>query len=252
MRSLAAEIDRRRATDSDRPRDLLDVVAAQRTTSDDRSADLAKLAEVYLAFVFTLAGAIGFALAWSIYLVGTHPETVDCPPQWIVREALRLWPVAWLFGRTPARSIEISGHVVGPRQEVNVCAYLVHRHPGSWIEPNRFWPQRWADSHHDGAYLPFGHGEHSCPGSQPALSLLADLVAVILRDGLPSVTPLADRGPQVSAALAPAPFTLRLGRSGGAASRTRSSTPIACDSRKEVHHHDQTDPLSSDLTELPP
>jgi hypothetical protein len=102
---LEAEINSRRSRGVAGPGDLLDVVllgAAPLTPVPD-------LIEIYLAFVFATVGSIGFALAWSLYLAGSHPETQSMPSAWIVREALRLWPVAWLFGRTPCRKPDWQG-----------------------------------------------------------------------------------------------------------------------------------------------
>jgi cytochrome P450 len=188
------------------PRDLVDVVVG----GGGPTADPQDLVEVYLSFLFAVVGSIGFALGWSVHLLGTHPEHAAAEPNWTVREALRLWPVAWLFARTPSRVQELDGTRVTPRDRLVVCSYLVHRHPGHWERPDEFVPQRWAGEVPDAAYLPFGHGPHTCAGATVTVRLLEDVVALLSRDWRVSVTPHDGGGPQVGPALAPPRFTATL------------------------------------------
>ncbi|MFI0980939.1 cytochrome P450 [Streptomyces sp. NPDC021093] len=187
------------------PRDLLDVAVA----GAGPSADPGQVAEVYLSFLFATVGSIGFALGWAVHLAGTHPAAADDEPAWIVREALRLWPVAWLFSRTPSRVHELADVTAGPHDEVNVCLYLVHRHPGHWERPDEFVPHRWAAPPHEPAFMPFGFGAHSCAGATVTMSLLEDLIRIITRDWHLSIT-ASGGGPQLGPALAPPRFTAEL------------------------------------------
>lgn len=205
MRVLGREIRARRGAGVDEPRDLLDVAIS----GVEPSAALDDLTEVYLSLLFATVGSIGFALGWSVYLAGTHPGTCDDEPRWIVREALRLWPVAWLFARTPSRVHDLAGVTVGPRDKVNVCAYLVHRHPGHWDRPNEFVPRRWTASVHNPAFIPFGFGPHACAGATVTMTLLEDLIRIIIRDWRLSVTAGGDE-PHIGPALAPPRFTAEL------------------------------------------
>ncbi|MFC5029279.1 cytochrome P450 [Streptomyces sp. So13.3] len=207
MRVLTREIRARRsAGPHDRPpRDLLDVTI----TGAGPPADPGQLAEVYLSFLFATVGSIGFALGWAVLLVGTHPGTDGDEPEWIVREAMRLRPVAWLFARTPSRVHELAGVTVGPRDDVDVCSYLVHRHPRHWDRPDEFAPRRWAQSLVDPAFMPFGFGPHTCAGATVTMTLLEDLIRIITHDWRLSVTAGGDR-PRPGPALAPPRFTAEL------------------------------------------
>ncbi|MEU2422672.1 cytochrome P450 [Streptomyces sp. NPDC007851] len=200
------------------PRDLLDVVVG----GGGPAADPRELVEVYLSFLFATAGSVGFALGWAVHLVATHPGRAAAPPAWIVRETLRLWPVAWLFARTPSRAQELGGVRVTPRDRLMVCSYLVHRHPGHWERPAEFVPERWAGTVPDAAYLPFGHGPHTCAGATVTVRLLEDLVGLLTRDWRVSVTPPVPPDgawPQVGPALAPPRFTATLSRPDSCAGR---------------------------------
>ena len=217
--ALRTEMSARRGDQRSRggpsePRDLVDVVVYE----SDPATDPGDLVEVYLSFLFATVGSIGFALGWSLYLLGTHPNSAPSEPSWTVREALRLWPVAWLFARTPNREQELGGTRVTPRDRLMVCSYLVHRHPGHWERPDEFVPQRWAEGVPDGAYLPFGLGPHTCAGATVTVRLLEDLVALLSRDWRVSVTHDGG-GPQVGPALAPPRFTAVLSPNDGCPGR---------------------------------
>lgn len=212
MSALVQEAQARRRAGVAEPRDLLDVAV----TGAGLAVDPGEAAEVYLSFLFATVGSLGFALGWSVYLVGTHPDTSTDEPSWIVREALRLWPVAWLFARRPSREHELAGVTVGPHDEVNVCLYLVHRHPRHWERPDEFEPRRWATPLHDPAFMPFGFGPHTCAGATVTMTLLQDLISIITRDWHLSVTATGN-GPHLGPALAPPRFTAELHARGATA-----------------------------------
>lgn len=199
-RLLCAEIAARRAKGAGAA-DLLDVVVG--AGGDARARDLA---EVFLSFLFAIAGSVGFLLGWSVYLMGTTPGAAT-EPAWVVREALRLWPVAWLFGRRPARGHDVAGVAVTPADDVLVCAYSVHRHPAHWRDPDEFRPERWEQPESD-AFLPFGWGPHACTGAGAAIRVVEDVLRTLADRGGFSVHARSG-SPQVGPALAPPPFTMR-------------------------------------------
>jgi hypothetical protein len=205
MRAIGREVVARRRAGVGEPRDLLDVVVS----GGGSAAVVSELVEAYLSFLFATVGSIGFALGWAVLLAGTHPETVGDEPGWIVREALRLWPVAWMFERRPARATRLAGHAADRTDRVQVCTYLVHRHPRYWESANDFVPGRWASPDPTPAYVPFGHGPHSCTGAAVVLALLEDLVRVLMRDWRLSVTDVG-AGPHLGPALAPPRFRVEL------------------------------------------
>jgi cytochrome P450 len=204
MRVLSHEIGRRRLSRRGASADLLDAVVL----GAEQSSSVADLAEVYLSTLFAAVGSIGFALGWSVYLAGRHGEDGD-EPAWIVREALRLWPVAWLFARTAKQAHHLAGTLIKSRDEAVVCTYLVHRHPDYWDSPDSYLPRRWATSAPAPAFMPFGFGPHTCAGAAVATSFLEDLVEVLTRDRHLSVAARSE-APLVGPALAPPQFTIRL------------------------------------------
>ena len=188
------------------PRDILDIVA----NSDGPERRQDELVEVFLSFLFAVSGSVGFVLAWSLYLWGTHPRR-DTPPEWVVQEALRLWPVAWQLGRRPAQAHELSGVKLEPSDEVVVCPYMVQRNAAYWSQPAEFRPERWADPEawRNPAFIPFGHGAHRCVAADLATQIVGDMLRVVLELGEVEVVAHGDR-PVVASAMAPPPFTLNI------------------------------------------
>lgn len=203
---LSSEIETRQELARAHPIDLLDVVAC----SAEHGQGVDELAEVFLSFVFAIAGSVGFVLAWSIYLSGTHPERA-APPEWVVQEALRLWPVAWQLGRHPAKDHQVSGVDVGTTDEVVVCPYLVQRNPQYWSEPADFQPGRWSDpeSWRNPAFIPFGYGPHRCVAADLSSRLVSEVLGIIARSHTLSIA-ARDARPTVAAAMAPPAFRLTL------------------------------------------
>jgi cytochrome P450 len=203
---LSGAIEARQALGRSQPFDLLDVVAR----AGEQNQNSAELAEVFLAFVMSIAGSLGFVLGWSIYLMGTHPIR-EVPPEWVVQEALRLWPVAWRLPRRPAKDHQLSGVDVGAAHKIVACPYLVHRNPEYWNNPAEFRPERWAtpESRRNPAFIPFGHGPHRCIAADLSTQVASKMLEALLRENMLSVAS-DGRRPIASPAMAPPPYSLTL------------------------------------------
>ena len=93
----------------------------------------------------------------------------------VLDEALRLWPTAPAFARSPREVTTLStGHVMRPDDWAIVVLPMVHRDPVVWgddaeaFDPDRFLPER-SRGRLPHSYKPFGTGERSCIGRQFAL-----------------------------------------------------------------------------------
>lgn len=182
------------------PADVLDVIARAQGGMRDGG-----LVHLYLAFVFALAGSVGFALGWGLLLAIRNGRT-GSPPADLVREALRLYPVAWLLGRTPVREAEIMGERVSPSDEIVISPYGVHRNPAYWPEPADFRPERWHGKLERRAWLPFGVGSQSCVAAALSIDVASTVLGEILRR--PVSVEGGDGPPSIRAALAAPAFTL--------------------------------------------
>jgi cytochrome P450 len=103
----------------------------------------------------------------------------------VVREAMRLFPPAWVIARTATEDVTIGRYDVPADALVFVSPYATHRHPAFWpdpegFDPGRFDPSRF-EAQHRFAYIPFGVGPRTCIGASLATTELALVVATIAR-----------------------------------------------------------------------
>ncbi|WP_295936341.1 cytochrome P450 [uncultured Xanthomonas sp.] len=113
-------------------------------------------------------------------LVERLPLTRAC-----VKEAMRLYPPAWMTARIAQRDTTLGGFAVPRGTQLIVSQWVVQRDPRHFSAPDRFLPARWLDPAQTPArytYFPFGGGPRSCIGSQLALVQMTVVVAGLLRE----------------------------------------------------------------------
>lgn len=186
-------------------RDLLEIIGGHGREIDERA-----VAQLYAGFVFATVGSIGFSLGWAV-LQAIRRQKMDRHPTHIVLEALRLYPIAWLFQRRLRRPDVILGEPISPSQTVTISPYAIHRNPVYWDEPTSFLPERWTASADRSAWLPFGAGDHGCIAAGLSVGLASRLLSEIL--GRDPEIESGDGRPSLGAALAPPRFILNLRRS---------------------------------------
>lgn len=136
------------------------------------------------------------ALSWIWYLLCQHPECYQRVQEEVDRvlegrvptaadlahlpyclqvfkEAMRLYPPAYLTTRQALHDIEIDGYRVPKGQLVLLAAYTLHRREECFPEPELFEPSRFTPEREKQlpryAYLPFGAGPRICIGTHFAL-----------------------------------------------------------------------------------
>jgi cytochrome P450 len=138
------------------------------------------------------------ALAWTWYMLAEYPDiqerlhhevanvlgenkaTSDSLAQMtytecVIKESMRILPPAWLIGRRPTENVEINGYTIDPDATIAICAYVFHRNPAVFPDPERFDPDRFLAEPPRYTYLPFGAGPHVCIG-QPFSMLETSLI----------------------------------------------------------------------------
>ncbi|XP_027343505.1 cytochrome P450 71D9-like [Abrus precatorius] len=88
----------------------------------------------------------------------------------VVKETLRLHPPGpLLLPRECRQECEINGYHIPIKSKVIVNVWAIGRDPNNWIDPERFYPERFMESSIDYRgnnfeLLPFGSGRRMCPG----------------------------------------------------------------------------------------
>lgn len=141
------------------------------------------------------------ALAWTLLLLAEHPDVQErlraeadrasgelsglVQTRAAILEAMRLYPPAWMLGRSALVEDDVLGTRIPAGAPVFVSPYTMHRHPALWPEPKRFDPGRFsaarAQGRHRYAYLPFGGGARRCTAAHAAVQQLQAVLAAILR-----------------------------------------------------------------------
>ncbi len=134
------------------------------------------------------------ALVWTWYLLSQNPEVearlhadVDAGnreyARRVLREAMRLYPPAWIIGREAQRDVTlVGGYDIPAKTTVFVCQLVLQRLPLFYSEPLRFDPDRWLhDELPQFAYAPFGGGARRCIGEEFAWAEGTLLLATIAR-----------------------------------------------------------------------
>ncbi len=142
--------------------------------------------------IFFLAGheTSASALAWSLYLLATHPEvqervaaeaaTLGEAPEFaalsrlkftrdVFREALRLYPPVPMMVRENLCPEEMRDRKVAPGAQIVLSPWHLHRHERIWTAPDTFDPDRWQTEENRAcardAYMPFSAGPRVCTGA---------------------------------------------------------------------------------------
>lgn len=193
-----ALIRQRREHPSD-SHDLLSILLA--ALDHDGQIDEKQLRDELVALYIGGYETTGSALAWTLYLLATHPrilatlraELDDSPTPLdtpyldaCVREGLRLYPPGPLIPRhsVGATSLGPKHFAIAPRTSIMVAPWLIQRSAAHWDDPNRFDPTRFhAQEHkhrHRLAWCPFGAGRRICIGKELALMELRTSIALLV------------------------------------------------------------------------
>lgn len=162
------------------------------------------------------------ALTWSWYLLSQHPEAearfhaeldrvlgaaegggsrtpgfedLRALPytEAVFMEALRLYPPAWAIGRKALEDYEAGGYRIPEGSILLSSAWVMHRDPRWFADPEQFRPERWLVEDAEGmrverpadlpkfAYFPFGGGARVCIGERFAMMEGVVVLAAVAR-----------------------------------------------------------------------
>ncbi len=181
---------------------------------------------------FLVAGheTTALTLAWTGYLLATHPEAearlleevrgalgsripavTDLAALpftgMVIQEAMRLYPPAWTISRDARADTELGGYAIARGTAVLMSQWVTHRDPRFFDEPDAFRPARWEDGLADRlprfAYFPFGGGQRQCIGNTFALQEAVLILAAVVQRFHLSLAPGAAITPDASLTLRP-------------------------------------------------
>ena len=146
------------------------------------------------------------ALSFALMLLGDHPEldarmhdevarvvgeraaTADDVAALrftdaVAREAMRLYPPAYLIGREATRDVTVGAWAIPARTAVLMSPWAMQRDPRFFADPLAFRPDRWLDGSAERApkyaYMPFGGGPRVCIGNHFAQMELVLVLATL-------------------------------------------------------------------------
>lgn len=186
--------------------DLLGLLMAARDPETGEAMTNRQLRDEALTMMLAGHETTANALAWTLLLLGQHPEAQDrvaaeidsvleeraataddvrnlVYTRQVLYESMRLYPPVWLIARVPVEPDVLAGYAIPANSFVFISQYAIQRHPALWPNPDRFDPGRFAPDKPPPsrfAWFPFSRGRRQCIGDRfaemEALLILATLV----------------------------------------------------------------------------
>jgi cytochrome P450 len=171
--------------------DLLSLLLAARDEDGGGAMDDRQVRDEVLTLFLAGHETTANALAWSWYLLASHPEAEarfhaevdavlgdrlpaarDLPSlpytRQVFAESMRLYPPAWAVSRRTVEPVTIGGYPVPAGAGVLASQWVAHRDPRFFEDPLAFRPERWTEDFEARlpklAYFPFGGGPRICIG----------------------------------------------------------------------------------------
>lgn len=186
--------DRRRAAGE--ATDLLGMLMAARDETTGESMTDRQLRDEAMTIILAGHETTAVALTWTWMLLSQHPvearalhaelsqvlagrapQLADLPrlprTRAVIEESMRLFPPAWIIGRSVANDDALAGYRIPAGSLVLVSTYGAHRDPRIFENPEAFDPERFLRRPEAQlprfAYFPFGGGPRVCIGNAFAL-----------------------------------------------------------------------------------
>ncbi|MBA0051966.1 cytochrome P450 [Streptomyces sp. AJS327] len=208
-RRVLTEVEHRRAHPDEDQHDVLTLLTAARDEDGARLSDVEIIDQV-VSLIAAGYDSTSAAIAWAVHamardpkvweraraeteeVLGSRPVTAADLPKLpyldhVVNETLRLYPAAPFNARKAAESFTFEGHRIPRGALIVLSAYVTHRLPEVWRDPESFLPERWDPAEpgyrkagpHE--FLPFGGGPHRCIGATFASVEMKVLLAQLVR-----------------------------------------------------------------------
>ncbi|MBW4508505.1 MAG: cytochrome P450 [Scytonematopsis contorta HA4267-MV1] len=186
--------------------DLLSMLMAARDEETGEGMSDKQLQNEVITLLVAGHETVASALAWTWFLLAEHADvaaklqdelqsvlngsnpTLDKLPKleytrMVFEETLRLYPPAWAMPRTAREDDEIQGYFIPKGSLMTAAAFMIHRHPDFWENPDKFEPDNFLpekiNQRPKFAYFPFGGGQRICIGKNFALMEATIIIALM-------------------------------------------------------------------------
>jgi cytochrome P450 len=177
--------------------DLLSRLLAARDEADpERGMNDQQLRDEVVTLFMAGHETTSNVLSWTLLLLAEHPEidarlveeiervlggrpaTADDLPKLsyadaIIKEALRIYPPAYLLGRENTRPMRLGRYEVPKGTTLILSPWAMHHDRRHFSDPEAFRPERWLDGSTarlpKHVYMPFGGGPRICVGNHFAM-----------------------------------------------------------------------------------
>ena len=190
---IIAVRERTAGSGDDGPMDFLSVLIRAR---DDGVESPEQLRDEMMTMLLAGHDTTALTLTYTWFLLSEHPEVEqrvheeidevigdDRPGmehvreldylEWVIQEAMRLYPPVYVMFREPTEDVELSGYPVEQGRTLMLPQWGVHRSGRFYDDPETFDPERWkperAKERPRFAYFPFGGGPRHCIGKHLAM-----------------------------------------------------------------------------------
>jgi cytochrome P450 len=219
---VATAIGARRQKEAGSKDDLLDHMLAAADPETGHRMSREELIHNMQFFIVAGHETTALAIAWAIYLLANSPshqerarnearaqlagraagaDDLAAMPfiQWVLEEAMRLYPPVGLLARTVVAEDELCGRKMAPGDILFLPIWALHRHEMWWRQPERFVPERFdpasGEKRDKYQYLPFGAGPRVCVGANFAMMQAGIILSTLIqrfrfRPALPQPQPV--------------------------------------------------------------
>jgi cytochrome P450 family 4 len=167
---------------------LLDVLL--KSTIDGKPLTNEEIQEEVDTFTFEGHETVTTTISFVLYLLSHHPEIQQKVyeeiqaetgksltynslqslkyTESVIKETLRLFPPVPIYSRRIEEDLEIDGRVIPANSNLNLLAYVIHKDPRYFPEPEKFIPERFDDLKYtvenQYVFVPFSAGPRNCIG----------------------------------------------------------------------------------------
>lgn len=148
------------------------------------------LVDQVATFLFAGHETTATSILWTLALLARHPRYQT--EEFILasyREALRLYPPAWILARDVLRDDVVDGKRLRAGAALLINVRAIQRHPRYWEDADAFRPERFLKEYPSHAFIPFGAGPKVCSGKGLAYLEATTTLRVLLASFTFSTSP---------------------------------------------------------------